>query len=222
MAEHIHRFTQALDVWDAPLVPALGRTTTSTPTAPSCARRPTCGSASRPTSCPGARTGWPTCSTAAPGTTWSARSTSCATRRWTSTPTRSWEAGTSGARATPRRSGPRYFETLGEAARSGLFDILAHPDLVKVWGAPRAAARRRPAPLLRARDGRDRRVRRGDRGVHRRAAQAGRRRSTRPARFLEMCLEAGRPVALSSDAHVPEQLGYEYERAVEWLGRRSA
>jgi histidinol-phosphatase (PHP family) len=32
-----------------------------------------------------------------------------------------------------------------------------------------------------------------------------------------MCLEAGRPVALSSDAHKPEQLGYEYERAVEWL-----
>ena len=31
--------------------------------------------------------------------------------------------------------------------------------------------------------------------------------------FLEMCLEAGRPVALSSDAHTPEQLGYEYERA---------
>jgi histidinol-phosphatase (PHP family) len=37
------------------------------------------------------------------------------------------------------------------------------------------------------------------------------------AAFLEMCLEAGRPVALSSDAHTPEQLGYEYERAVEWL-----
>lgn len=28
----------------------------------------------------------------------------------------------------------RYFETLASAARSGLFDILAHPDLVKVWG----------------------------------------------------------------------------------------
>ena len=39
-----------------------------------------------------------------------------------------------------------------------------------------------------------------------------------PARaFLEMCLEAGRPVALSSDAHVPEQLGYHYERALELL-----
>ena len=39
-----------------------------------------------------------------------------------------------------------------------------------------------------------------------------------PARsFLEMCLDAGRPVALSSDAHRPEQIGYEYERALELL-----
>jgi histidinol-phosphatase (PHP family) len=35
--------------------------------------------------------------------------------------------------------------------------------------------------------------------------------------LLEMCLEAGRPVALSSDAHVPGDLGHEYERAVAWL-----
>jgi histidinol-phosphatase (PHP family) len=35
--------------------------------------------------------------------------------------------------------------------------------------------------------------------------------------FLEMCLEAGRPVALSSDAHRAEDLGHEYERALEWL-----
>jgi histidinol-phosphatase (PHP family) len=35
--------------------------------------------------------------------------------------------------------------------------------------------------------------------------------------FLEMCLDAGRPVALSSDAHRPDQLGYEYERALELL-----
>ena len=48
--------------------------------------------------------------------------------------------GTSGAPANPRRSGARYFEPLGEAARTGMFDILAHPDLVKVWG------RERPLP----------------------------------------------------------------------------
>jgi histidinol-phosphatase (PHP family) len=35
--------------------------------------------------------------------------------------------------------------------------------------------------------------------------------------FLSMCLEAGRPVALSSDAHLPEQLGWEYERALSLL-----
>jgi histidinol-phosphatase (PHP family) len=28
----------------------------------------------------------------------------------------------------------RYYETLGRAARSGLFDTLAHPDLVKMYG----------------------------------------------------------------------------------------
>ena len=35
--------------------------------------------------------------------------------------------------------------------------------------------------------------------------------------FLSMCLEAGCPVALSSDAHVPEHLGYEYEQALALL-----
>jgi histidinol-phosphatase (PHP family) len=35
--------------------------------------------------------------------------------------------------------------------------------------------------------------------------------------LLRMCLEAGRPVTLSSDAHVPEQLGFAYDRAVETL-----
>ena len=37
--------------------------------------------------------------------------------------------------------------------------------------------------------------------------------------FLEMCLEAGRPVALSSDAHTPNDLAYRYEEALEYLDR---
>src|ERR671916_17377 len=37
--------------------------------------------------------------------------------------------------ADPEKVWRRYFETLGEAARTGMFDILAHPDLVKVWGS---------------------------------------------------------------------------------------
>ena len=35
--------------------------------------------------------------------------------------------------------------------------------------------------------------------------------------FLEMSIEAGCPVALSSDAHVPDQVGYRYEQALELL-----
>ena len=38
----------------------------------------------------------------------------------------------------------RYFETLAEAARSGLYDVMAHPDLVKVWGAARPQPERDP------------------------------------------------------------------------------
>ena len=92
----------------------------------------------------------------------------------------------------PDKVWARYFETLGEAARSGLFDILAHPDLVKVWGKGAPRPGRRPAPLLRARHGRHRRIRRRDRGVDRGAAQAGRRDLPRRA-FLELCLRpAGR------------------------------
>ena len=110
----------------------------------------------------------------------------------------------------------RYFELLGEAARSGLFDILAHPDLVKVWGPDRP----RPDGDLRrfydlAMDGiAESRiaVEVSTAGLRKRAAEIY------PARpFLEMCLEAGCPVALSSDAHVPDQLGYGYEAALELL-----
>lgn len=110
----------------------------------------------------------------------------------------------------------RYFEMLGQAARSRLFDVLAHPDLVKVWG------RDRPVPegdLRRfyelAIDGI------AESGIAVEVSTAGlRKRASEiypaPA-FLQMCLEAGAPVALSSDAHRPEDIGADYERALELL-----
>lgn len=110
----------------------------------------------------------------------------------------------------------RYFEILGEAARSGLFDILAHPDLVKVWGPQRP----RPEGDLRrfydlAMDGID------DSRIAIEVSTAGLRKPAGeiyPATaFLEMALEAGCPVALSSDAHVPDDVGRDYDRALEML-----
>src|SRR5919202_1899189 len=38
----------------------------------------------------------------------------------------------------------RYFETLAQAAATGLYDVMAHPDLVKVWGSGRPAPDRDP------------------------------------------------------------------------------
>jgi histidinol-phosphatase (PHP family) len=35
--------------------------------------------------------------------------------------------------------------------------------------------------------------------------------------FLEMVVDAGNPIALSSDAHVPDQLGHAYDQALELL-----
>ena len=117
----------------------------------------------------------------------------------------------------PEQVWRRYFETLGEAARTGMFDILAHPDLVKVWGPgapPPAGDLRRFYEL--AMDG----IAESDVAIE--VSTAGLRKPAEEiypaAGFLEMCLEAGRPVALSSDAHVPAELGHEYERAVSWLG----
>ena len=118
--------------------------------------------------------------------------------------------------ANPERVWRRYFETLGEAARTGMFDVMAHPDLVKVWGGERP----RPGGDLRrfyelALEGI------AESGVAIEVSTAGLRKPVAelyPARaLLELCLEVGAPVALSSDAHVPDQLGYRYEEAVELL-----
>jgi histidinol-phosphatase (PHP family) len=118
---------------------------------------------------------------------------------------------------SPERVWRRYFETVAESARSGLYDIIAHPDLVKVWGAsvprPEGDPRRYYEPAVEAF---------AEAGVAVELSTAGWRKPVGeqyPAReLLEMLVDAGCPLALSSDAHVPDQLGYEYDRAVELLG----
>jgi histidinol-phosphatase (PHP family) len=118
----------------------------------------------------------------------------------------------------PDKVWARYFETLGEAARSGMFDIIAHPDLVKVWGSAAPVPDRDPRFYYElAMEG----IAESDVAIE--VSTAGLRKPVAeiypaPA-FLEMCLEAGRPVALSSDAHTPDHLAYHYEDALEYLER---
>ncbi len=122
-----------------------------------------------------------------------------------------WEAGLS-----PEGVWARYFETVAEAVRSGLFDLMAHPDLVKVWGreAPRPDGdlRRFYEPAVEAF---------AETGVAVEVSTAGLRKRAQeiyPARpLLEMLVDAGCPLALSSDAHEPGQLAHRYDEALELL-----
>jgi histidinol-phosphatase (PHP family) len=122
----------------------------------------------------------------------------------------------------------RYFESIAEAARSGLFDILAHPDLVKYWSPAHPTAdparrdRRRPeGDLRRYYEPAIEAI--ADTGIAVELSTAGLRKPVgemypAPA-FLEMALEAGAPIALSSDAHRPEDIGADYDQALELLER---
>ena len=121
-----------------------------------------------------------------------------------------WDSG------DPEKVWRRYFETLGASAQSGLFDIVAHPDLVKVWGADRPVPdgdlRRFYYPAVEAI---------ADAGVAVEVSTAGLRKPVgeiypAPA-FIAMAVDGGVPIALSSDAHVPDQLGHRYEETVDLL-----
>jgi histidinol-phosphatase (PHP family) len=116
----------------------------------------------------------------------------------------------------PEQVWSRYFETLAMAARSRLFDTLAHPDLVKVWGAGRPSPggdlRRFYEPAVAAI---------AEAGVAVEVSTAGLRKPVAelyPARgFAELCVEAGAPFTLSSDAHTPEDVGRDYDAALGFM-----
>ncbi len=113
----------------------------------------------------------------------------------------------------------RYFQTLAQAAASGLFDIIAHPDLVKVWGAGSGG---RPLPqgdLARFYQLAVPAI--VDSSVAIEVSTAGLRKAVgeiypAPA-LLQMCVQAGVPVALSSDAHTPQDVGSGYAQALALL-----
>ena len=116
----------------------------------------------------------------------------------------------------PDRIWRLYFETLAEGIHTGLYDIVAHPDLVKVWGSDRPAPSRDPRfyyePAIEAI---------AETGIAVEVSTAGWRKQVNelyPAdAFAEMCIDAGATFSLSSDAHRPEDVGHGYERAVETM-----
>ncbi len=107
----------------------------------------------------------------------------------------------------------RYLDELAAAAGSGLFDVLAHPDLPKVFGT------RMPASLEGRRDEVIAAI--ADSGVAVECSSAGLRKPIgelypEPT-WLAAFNRAGVPVTLSSDAHRPEDVAAGYPTAVAAL-----
>jgi histidinol-phosphatase (PHP family) len=111
----------------------------------------------------------------------------------------------------PHEAWRRYFVWLRNAARSGLFDSLSHPDLVKHHGPrpdPEATQllHEETADAIEAA------------GVCLEVSSAGLHKPVEelypdPA-LLEACQVRGVPITLASDAHVPQNVGRDLDHAV--------
>jgi histidinol-phosphatase (PHP family) len=112
----------------------------------------------------------------------------------------------------PHEAARRYFVWLRNAARSGLFDSLSHPDLVKHHG-PRGDAEtlhwlyEETAAAIEAA------------GVCVEVSAAGLHKPVGELYpdppLLEACHARGVPITLASDAHEPQNVGRDIDRAIE-------
>jgi histidinol-phosphatase (PHP family) len=105
----------------------------------------------------------------------------------------------------PEETWRRYEATLSSAAASGLFDTLAHPDLVKMFGPRLQWAWR---DLISALDGVCLEV--SSAGLHKPHG-----RLYPEPELLGAAREAGVPITLASDAHSPQNVGRDLDRAIE-------
>lgn len=105
-----------------------------------------------------------------------------------------------------------YFALLCQAARSGLFQIMAHPDLIKVMGHRPSSALDLDALYAAVADV----FAASDVAVE--VSTAGFRKPVGelyPAPgLLRACFDRGVPLSLASDAHRPEDVGLDFDRAV--------
>jgi histidinol-phosphatase (PHP family) len=108
-----------------------------------------------------------------------------------------------------------YFEHLAMAAETGLFDTLAHPDLVKnVFSEEWNLQRTLPA-ILRALDriaATDVAMEINTSGVNKVIPEM----NPNPTMLREMN-QRGIPVVIGADAHVPERVAADYETAMDLL-----
>jgi histidinol-phosphatase (PHP family) len=108
----------------------------------------------------------------------------------------------------------RYAEEWSRAAHSGRFDVMSHPDLAKIFGV--RGSDERYAEMAAAADAA---------GVALEISTAGLRKPVGELYPDERLLRASSaPITIASDAHVPGDVGEDFEQALELArrcGRRS-
>jgi histidinol-phosphatase (PHP family) len=110
----------------------------------------------------------------------------------------------------PGEAWRRYFVWLRNAARSGLFDILSHPDLVKIFGvrAPDEETHYLQLETADAIEAAGVCVEVSAAGLHKPVGELYPDRE-----FLAACHERGVPITLASDAHQPAHVGRDVDKA---------
>jgi len=110
---------------------------------------------------------------------------------------------------TPEEAWRRYFAVFVDAAESGLYDAMAHPDLVKIFGVRSSYVPAADADLL------DRLARAG---VCLEVSSAGLNKPAGElypaADLLRAAHERGIPITLASDAHLPQDVGKDLDAVV--------
>lgn len=103
-----------------------------------------------------------------------------------------------------------YWRLYEQCIRSRLFDFYAHPDLAKKFGLrPEGDLRRYYEPVIQAFADTGAVMEVSTAGLHKEVAEIY------PAQpMVEMAFEAGVPVVINSDAHAPEEVGRDFDKAL--------
>lgn len=106
-----------------------------------------------------------------------------------------------------------YWQAITDMIKSGLFDIVGHIDLVKIWGrVPEGDLMRYYTPALKALQESGMAVEINTAGWHKHCAEQY------PSRqFLQELLTRRIPIVINSDAHYPEHLSRGWEQAIALL-----
>jgi histidinol-phosphatase (PHP family) len=105
-----------------------------------------------------------------------------------------------------------YWEAYADMARSRLFDVLGHPDLVKKFShRPAGDLDRFYEPAIAAIAASGCAIELNTAGWHKPCAEA----YPHP-RFLELAHQAGVPLVISSDSHAPTEVARDFPQAIAW------